>query len=84
MHAIQHRKFCSFVYQHQGDKDLKGPSDFSGAGSAKFQDNADNDDDEEEEEEQQPVRSTRSRVLSKPTPSQKPAVRTIAIIAEEG
>lgn len=50
------------ITQHQGEKDTKGPGDFSGAGGGKFDDNGDGDDDAvDEDDDEVPVRSKKRR-----------------------
>ncbi|KAF8147482.1 hypothetical protein B0H34DRAFT_668312 [Crassisporium funariophilum] len=45
--------------RHQGEKDIKIPGDFSGAGGVKFDEIGDGDDDVVEEEEEAPVRNNK-------------------------
>lgn len=53
----------AIVSQHQGEKDIKGPGDFSGSG-AKFDDIGDADEDVVDEEEE-PVKSGKRKAAGK-------------------
>ena len=53
----------TIVTQHQGEKDIKGPGDFSGSGT-KFDDNADVDEDILDEEDE-PVKAGKRKAAGK-------------------
>ena len=69
---VRVRRLCSYrgallsiatVTQHQGEKDIKGPGDFSGSGT-KFDDNGDADEDGLDEDEE-PVKTGKRKAGGK-------------------
>ena len=50
------------VFQHEGERDTRGPADFSGASSTRIDDGGDGDDDDgEDDEDDAPSLATRKR-----------------------
>ena len=65
--------------QFQGERDSRGPGDFSGAGAAKFDDDGDDEEDGEEEESRRPGK--RKVAPAKPSmPADMSAPNTVRII----